>query len=67
MNIFCYLFGHDLRQELQKTDNNPINNDEHWLTHTRVNTIYLCKRCCYTFTNTINFGNKIEKDKSETN
>lgn len=49
-------------QELQATDNNPLS-DEGWKFEKSVTTVYICCRCCYTFTNKVNFGRKLENGK----
>lgn len=56
MKLICKLIGHNMRQETQFTDKSDKKHDDGFESHTRINTVYFCTRCCYVFSNTINLG-----------
>lgn len=67
MNLKCKLFGHAMTQEMQATDNNPPQTDPEWNFDKAIISVYICNRCCYTFTNRVNFGRKIENQNENRN
>lgn len=60
MNLKCKLIGHEMVRELQGEDKNCPQKVPGWEIFRSIMTVYSCKRCCYTFTNTVNFGKELE-------
>jgi hypothetical protein len=55
MKLICKLIGHKMVRESQSSSKERIVKDDFDI-HTSLFTVYICSRCNYIFTNTVNFG-----------
>lgn len=61
MNLICFIFGPKMKEIWSATDNNPPSMPG-WKFTKSITLLLLCYRCCFTFQNKTNFGEKLKEN-----